>query len=66
MANTDEQSLKELVRRASLTEAERDEERYDEIEALWNLATWDEFKEQHDIARRSAIRRHRARKLAGS
>jgi hypothetical protein len=59
MANTNERMLTDLVRRARQTEAERDAERYEEIEALGNLATWSELREQHDIARRSAIRRHR-------
>jgi hypothetical protein len=66
MANTNEQILRDMYRRASLTEAEKDAERYEEIGALGNLATYDELREQHQIARRSAIRRHRERKLSGS
>lgn len=64
MANTNEQIVAELFRRARRTDAERDTERYEEIEALGNLATWEERREQHEIARRSAIRRHRERKTA--
>lgn len=66
MANTNERIVKDLYRRASLTEAEKDTERYEEIEALGNLATWDERREAFKIRRRSAIRRHRERKFAGS
>jgi len=65
MANTNEQILADMFRRTRMTDAERDTERYEEIEALGKLATWDELREQHDIARRSAIRRHRERKIAG-